>query len=136
MSTRVERLRQRAMGSDYVVRSLTVKHEMFYASDLIVNADVIVDEHPVGNRDFGIVHTELFSMLGPHTSPMSYKRTSWKTSDGKPIQELSEVVAVLDLELRAFLMNRFNAELYDLTELILPRATKVISWWRRLFAWF
>mgnify|MGYP003417565363 CR=1 FL=1 len=129
--SRIERLQQLANRSDYIVHSLTVKHEMFYASDLIVTADVIVDQFVNPPTPYAQLHTELFRMFGPCTSPLSYKRTWWKTPEGKPLEE-GELSAVLDLELRAFLMNRFNAELYDLAELTFPKATVLRSWWRKL----
>ncbi len=132
----LETSREIAKNTDYFVQSITVTDEMFFASDLSVKAAVSKDCYPVGNDHVGEFHTELFRLSDYCKTPLSYKRTSWKYNTGEPIPPYSELSTVLDLELRAFLVNRFNAELYDLLTLDIPRARILSSWRKRLSSWF
>lgn len=132
----VERMKNMAAKSEFLVHSLSVKDEMFEACDLLITVEVLCDQHPEPPQQMGIFRTELFRLSAPRSSPVSYKRTAWKQSDGSPILIPLELLATLDLELRSFLEKRFNAELYDLSVLQLPIAKALgAPWWKRLLIW-
>lgn len=134
---RIDELYRDIQNTDLVVHAIWFKEEMFFSSDIQVKAEVIQDNHPVGTNPVGSFHTELFRMSAPKDSPVSYKSTGWKNEDGSPIPPSYELSKVLSLSLRATLINRWGAELYELNNSIDFPSARVTrpSLWNRLKKW-
>lgn len=139
--SKLDEIRARAGGfGDIHVHQLTIIEEMFFAHDITVRAKISVFTHAlVGRDELGEFHTALTRRLTPSHHPVSYRKGPWfelreKDVLGEVLPPRSELTAILDQELRAFLLNRFGAELQD-SIVELPYATAGHSMWQRFIAW-
>lgn len=118
--------------TDYMVR-LSVTDELFCAYDHHVKAQVFVDYRLPDIKGECSYSTDLYRMLSPCQEPIAFKRTAWYSERGNPLPNGSEILAMLDQELRSFLSDKFNAQLYEIDIInSLPEVRVVYPWWKSI----